>query len=141
MSQFRLIYTNDDGSVSIIVPAPGVSIEEAAKAVPAGKQYTIAKDTDIPADRTFRDARRPCNVKKIRTDVTKAKNISHEIRRKKREEEFKPFDEIIAKQIPGKSQQEAEAERVKIRNKYDQLQARIDSATTEEQLKQILSEI
>jgi hypothetical protein len=55
----RIIYPNDDGGVSIIVPAPecGLTIEEiAAKDVPAGKPYKIVDVSDIPTDRTFRNA-------------------------------------------------------------------------------------
>lgn len=55
----RIIYPNDDGSVSIIVPAAecGLTIEEiAAKDVPAGKPYKIINVADIPTDRTFRNA-------------------------------------------------------------------------------------
>lgn len=55
----RIIYPNDDGSVSIIVPAAecGLTIEEiAAKDVPAGKPYKIMDVADIPTDRTFRNA-------------------------------------------------------------------------------------
>lgn len=55
----RIIYPTDDGGVAVIIPAPecGLSIEEiAAKDVPAGKPFKIVEDTDIPADRTFRNA-------------------------------------------------------------------------------------
>lgn len=55
----RIIYPNDEGGVSIIVPAPecGLTIEEiAAKDVPAGKPYKIVDVSDIPSDRTFRNA-------------------------------------------------------------------------------------
>ena len=55
----RIIYKNDEGGVSIIVPAPecGLTIEEiAAKDVPAGKAYQIVDVSDIPSDRTFRNA-------------------------------------------------------------------------------------
>jgi len=55
----RIIYPNDDGGVSIIIPALecGLSIEEiAAKDVPAGKPFKIVNVTDIPSDRTFRNA-------------------------------------------------------------------------------------
>jgi hypothetical protein len=55
----RIIYPNDDGGVSIIIPAPecGLTIEEiAAKDVPAGKPYKIVDVADIPTDRTFRNA-------------------------------------------------------------------------------------
>jgi hypothetical protein len=53
----RIIYPTDDG-VAIIVPADcGLTIEEiAAKDVPAGKPYKIVDTSDIPTDRTFRDA-------------------------------------------------------------------------------------
>ena len=55
----RIIYPNDDGGVSIVIPAPecGLTIEEiAAKDVPEGKPYKIVDVADIPSDRTFRDA-------------------------------------------------------------------------------------
>ena len=55
----RIIYPTDDGGVAVIVPAPesGLSIQEiAAKDVPAGKSYKIVDVSDIPTDRTFRNA-------------------------------------------------------------------------------------
>ena len=55
----RIIYPNDDGGVSIVIPAPecGLTIEEiAAKDVPQGKPYKIINAEDQPTDRTFRNA-------------------------------------------------------------------------------------
>jgi hypothetical protein len=54
----RIIYPNDDGGVSVIIPADcGLSIEQiAAKDVPAGKPFKIVEASDIPSDRTFRAA-------------------------------------------------------------------------------------
>jgi hypothetical protein len=57
----RIIFPNDDGGVSIIVPAPEaldtMTIEEiAAKDVPTGKPFKIVDVSDIPSDRTFRNA-------------------------------------------------------------------------------------
>ena len=55
----RIIYPTDDGGVAVIIPAPecGLTIEEiAAKDVPAGKPFKIVEDSDIPEDRTFRNA-------------------------------------------------------------------------------------
>jgi len=54
----RIIYQNDEGGISIIVPADcGLTIEEiAAKDVPKGKQYHIVDVSEIPTDRTFRNA-------------------------------------------------------------------------------------
>ncbi len=53
----RIIYPTDDG-VAIIFPADcGLTIEElAAKDVPQGKPYKIVDISDIPSDRTFRNA-------------------------------------------------------------------------------------
>lgn len=57
----RIIYPNDDGGVSILIPTEEYlaehTIEElAAKDVPAGKPFKIVDVSDIPSDRTFRDA-------------------------------------------------------------------------------------
>jgi hypothetical protein len=55
----RIIYPTDDGGVAVIIPAAecGLTIEEiAAKDVPAGKPFKIVNVTDIPTDRTFRNA-------------------------------------------------------------------------------------
>lgn len=55
----RIIYPTDEGGVAVIVPASecGLTIEEiAAKDVPAGKPHKIVDVSDIPSDRTFRDA-------------------------------------------------------------------------------------
>jgi hypothetical protein len=57
----RILYSTDDGGVSVIIPTPEClqehTIEEiAAKDVPAGKPYKIVDVSDIPTDRTFRGA-------------------------------------------------------------------------------------
>jgi hypothetical protein len=53
----RIIYQNNDGGVSILIPTGELAIEEVAKKdVPAGKPYKIVDEADIPSDRTFRDA-------------------------------------------------------------------------------------
>ena len=55
----RIIYQNDDNSISILTPAQEcpLTIEEiAAKDVPTGKKYKIVDVSEIPSDRTFRNA-------------------------------------------------------------------------------------
>jgi hypothetical protein len=55
----KIIYPTDDGGVAIIIPAAecGLTIEQiAAKDVPTGKPYKIVDVSDIPSDRTFRNA-------------------------------------------------------------------------------------
>ena len=70
-------------------------------------------------------------------DVTKAKAIGHDMRRAARAEEFKPFDEAIAKQIPG-AVDGAEAQRQIIREKYAVIQTNIDAAATPDEIKAAL---
>lgn len=55
----RIIYSNNDGSVSVIIPAPdcGLTIEQIAlKDVPFGKPFKIIATSDLPADRAQRNA-------------------------------------------------------------------------------------
>ena len=57
----RIIYQNNDGGVSIIIPTPEalqtLTIDDIAKKdVPAGVSYKIVDASDIPEDRTFRGA-------------------------------------------------------------------------------------
>ena len=59
MSNKRIIFPNDDGGVSIVVPSDscGLSVQTiAAKDVPAGKDYQIVDAADVPSDRSFRNA-------------------------------------------------------------------------------------
>ena len=54
----RIIFKNDQGGVSVIIPwlGSGLTIEQiAAKDVPTGAPYTIVDASDIPTDRTLRD--------------------------------------------------------------------------------------
>jgi hypothetical protein len=70
-------------------------------------------------------------------NINKAKVIGHDMRRAARAEEFKPYDEAIAKQIPSQMEG-AEAARQAIRNKYSAMQMQIDAATTPEEIKAAL---
>lgn len=71
-------------------------------------------------------------------DITKAKAIGHDMRRAARAEEFKPYDDAIAKQIPGQMEG-AEAARQAIREKYAAVQTAIDAATTTDEIKEALA--
>jgi hypothetical protein len=73
----------------------------------------------------------------ITVNINKAKEIGHSIRRDKRAEEFKPFDDAIAKQIPGQVDG-AEQARQAIREKYAVIQSQIDAASTAEEIKSSL---
>jgi len=59
----RIIHPTDDGGVAIIIPAPAWLAEEgntmevlAQIKVPEGKPYKIVDVSEIPSDRTFRNA-------------------------------------------------------------------------------------
>lgn len=131
----RIIYTNDFGGVSVIIPTE--SVELALKDVPEGVPYEIISTSDLPSDRFFRNAW----VKgsgKVDIGLPKAKEIGHQVRRQKRAEEFAPYDEVIAKQIPGNNAAQAEAARQAIRDKYATMQAAIDAAATPDEIKAAL---
>ena len=57
----KIIYKNENGGVSILHPTDEalsfMTIDEIAlKDVPTGLPYKIVDDSEIPTDRTFRDA-------------------------------------------------------------------------------------
>jgi hypothetical protein len=129
MDTRRIIYTRpEDGGVSIITPTG--TIEECLKDVPIGVAYELVEGNTLPNDRAFRNHWFK-DGKAVKTDLVKAKAQVHEQRRRKREEEFKPFDEVIMKQIPGKNKDEAEVQRQKIRDKYATIQNDIDNCMNE----------
>lgn len=131
----KIIYTNNEGGLSVIHPTGELSIEEvAAKDVPQGVAYEIVEDDAIPSDRFFRNAWVVSGAA-VDVDLDKAKDIGHDIRRAKRAEEFAPLDEVIAKQIPGNDPPEVEAERQAIRDKYAAVQDQIDAAASPEEIK------
>ena len=139
MTNQRIIYSNTDGTVAVIVPTGELSIEEvAAKDVPAGLAYEIVTTDDVPSDRTFRGAwvMGDCCIDH---DLDKCKGIGHDKRRAARAEEIAPLDEVIAKQIPGVDATKAEASRQVIRDKYSDIQDAIDEAETPDEIKAALA--
>lgn len=128
----RIIYQSESGGVAIIIPTE--SVELALKDVPEGVPYEIVSAADIPSDRTFRGAW-VANGAAIEIDLDKAKDIGHDRRRAQRAEEFAPYDEIIAKQIPGLDASEAETARQAIRDKYALIQDVIKGASDPDEIK------
>ena len=132
MTTSRIIFQSESGGVSVIVPTG--SVELALKDVPEGVPYEIVSADDIPSDRYFRNAW-IADGAAVAVDLGKAKDIGHDIRRTMRAEEFQPFDEIIAKQIPGADAAEAEAARAQIRDKYALIQDAINAAADPDSIK------
>lgn len=134
----KIVYQNQKGGLSVIYPTGELSIEEvAAKDVPNGASYAIVEDAAIPSDRTFRDAWKMGNGT-VNIDLPKAKAIAHDMRRANRAAEFAPYDDIIAKQIPGMDATAAEAARQVIRDKYVEMQDAIDDADSPTAIKAAL---
>ena len=134
----RIIFQNESGGVSVIIPSGELSIEQVAKKdVPAGVPYEIVDVSEVPSDRTFRGAwvMGDCCIDH---DLDKCKAIGHDCRRAARAEEFKPYDEIIAKQIPGVTAVEAEEARQAIRDRYATIQDAIESAEDPDAIKAAL---
>jgi len=74
----------------------------------------------------------------IIVNMEKARAIGHDKRRAARTEAFAPFDEIIAKQIPGADATAAEEARQAIRSKYADVQLAIDAAADPDAIKAAL---
>ncbi len=58
-SDKRIIYTDDDGTVCIVVPSDncGLTVEQIqGKDVPSGKTSYIVDKSAVPSDRSFRNA-------------------------------------------------------------------------------------
>ena len=58
-SDKRFIYTDDDGSLRIVVPADNTNLtldEIKAKDCPSGKTVYTVNKSDVPSDRSFREA-------------------------------------------------------------------------------------
>jgi hypothetical protein len=73
----------------------------------------------------------------ITINITKAKDVAHNLRRAARSVEFQPYDDAIAKQIPGQMTGAEEARAV-IRAKYTTMQTAIDAASTVDEIKAVL---
>ena len=87
----KIIYTNDNGNMVVITPvSTELTVEEiAAKDVPAGKSYNIVEDSNLPTDRSFRNAW-IFSDDIIQVDMTKAKDLMRLILQKLKAHLLKP---------------------------------------------------
>ena len=140
----KIIFTRPDGGLSITTPARNTYDNErsdnyienrAWNKLPLGAMNPKwIEESDVPIDRTFRNALEDVGGKPVH-NIPKTKLLAHDMRREKREEEMKPWDDIVMKQIPGQDAALAEVERKKIRDTDAIKQTNIDNATTVEQIK------
>ena len=90
----RIIYTNAEGGVSVVVPAleADISIEEVAKrVVPEGVSYEIVDAQDVPSDRSYRNAWAR-NGRAITHDIVKARAIHKDKIREARKPQLDALD-------------------------------------------------
>jgi hypothetical protein len=55
----RIVYTREDGGLAVVYPVDtvGTDVDSLAQdVVPTGLKYKIVEDSEIPDDRTFRNA-------------------------------------------------------------------------------------
>jgi len=128
-----MIAYSDYGNIALIIPAEGFSDADVLKDVPAGVEYIFIDS--LPENRVFRNAWAIENGEIIE-DLSKSKDIAHEMRRTARALEFAPFD--IMATIPAQAES-AEKSRELIREKYELIQAQIDGCANVENLKSIVA--
>lgn len=130
----RIIYQTDEGGVAVVIPAADcvLSIEQiAAKDVPAGKAFAIVATTDVPSDRTFRNAWELSNGA-ISVNMTKAKAITKDRLRAEREPLLAAQDVAFQRALESGSDTSAiVAEKQRLRD----LPALADQAQTLDELK------
>lgn len=121
----KIIYPNDDGSLSIIFPSldSGLTIEEIAKKdVPSEKPYLIVKDSDLPdTDLTFADAWEADFTSSKKTQITvnidKAKEIWRDRLRVARKRKLEKLDvDYIRMMEQGLDTKRIVAEKQKLRD-------------------------
>lgn len=142
MTNKRIVYKNLDGSIGIIIPSDKALLEMtiediALKDVPDGLTYHITDVSNIPDDRTFREAWTDDNLgETVDVDMVKARVIQMDRIRALRAEKF------IEMGFPTKLNSELEAATISQATR-DALQALRDIpqtydlsiATTPEELK------
>ena len=117
------VYQQEDGSVAVC---------SLVSSVPAGAQYI--ETTNAPEDKLFRSAWE-LGADSITTNMGKAKEVAHSMRRNRRDELFKPLD--VEATIPSKANA-AEAAREDIRVFDATLQIAIDGKQKESTLRALL---
>lgn len=130
----RIVYTNDTGGVSIVIPTGEVDIDTLiATVVPAGANYSLVDEADIPADREFRGAWVK-NGEAVEIDFVKAQGVTK--------------DRLRADRAPLLAKQDIEFQRaletgadtapiIAEKQRLRDITKLVDTATTLDELKEI----
>lgn len=145
----RVLFDNGEGGVGLMTPFlhfTGQYLIDMIRSAGPGKDFIGNKEVRIipyfqMPDEFFLYAAElvDFNTYKshVRIDMGRAKVRAHEWRKAARSREMRPYDHSVSCQIPGEVEK-AEAERVKLREKYRILQEQIDACTTPSELKPIM---
>lgn len=136
-----IVVQREDNSVSVIYTgASRLTTDQivARHFENSSEVYQVVDSSVLPTQSMLFDAWVYDETNGAVVDISRAKNVAHNIRRYYRTEEMQPYDDIIAKQIPGENADDAEAQRALIRTKYATKQTEIDACTTVEQLQTII---
>ena len=129
----KVIFTNSDGTVSIMTPIEGTAEECAKRDLPDGTSYEIVDDSVIPTDRSFRNAWKQ-NSKTIETDMAKAREIHKTNIREARVAKFAELDVEFQKALETSSDTTAIVAKKQVLRDYP-AQSGISTAVTDTDLK------
>jgi hypothetical protein len=93
----RIVYISEDG-LNVITPAPGIPIEDCIKNVPDGLGYKIVSVSEVPSDRSFRNAWE-IQGEKIAVNMTKAVEIQQDRLRVERQPLLESLDVAFMKAL------------------------------------------
>jgi vacuolar-type H+-ATPase subunit F/Vma7 len=137
-----IVHRNKDGSVSVTTPVAdcGLTFDQIlAKDIPKWATYAVMKPENLPKNRLFRNSWELTDdaVGVVFENLTKAKNIAHEVRRVQRDNELKPLDLLVT--IPAQAVK-AEKDRQVIRDKYTVMQTKIEACINTDDLIKVISQ-
>ncbi len=141
----RIVYEDANGQVYVVIPAPNcpLTVEQiAAKDTPKGVKYQVVEDTDLPADRTFRNAWQLQGVKKVVVNLPKAKELHKNALRILRKPKLEALDLEFMRAVETNDVPQQKVIAAKKQMLRDvTADAAITAAETPEQLKAVLPDV
>lgn len=129
----RIVYPVDDG-LAVVVPAPGVEMDEVLAAVPDGVEHVVVDAADVPDDRTFRAAWRVAQGR-LEVDMGRARDIWRDSIRQRRKGLLEALDvEAVRADEDGHAEAKSKVVARKKRLRDAPADPRIEDAQTPEEL-------
>lgn len=129
----RIVYPVEDG-LAVVVPAPGVELDEILASVPEGVEPVVVDAADVPADRTFRAAWRLAGSR-LEVDMGRARDVWRDSIRQRRQPLLEALDiDAVRADEDGDGQAKARVVARKKRLRDAPADKRIEDAQTPEEL-------